>query len=163
MKHTLGTAAKATGVSRSTVLRAIKSGKISANKDVNGNYSIEPSELHRVFQPVPDEPSHKTALTLHATDEKNAVTAALLEKIELLEKEREREREQLQGTVADLRNRLDQADKERRETLERLNASQEKLTALLTYQPEQKATAAEEPPKKSSLYDRLFNRGKIKT
>lgn len=161
MKHTLGTAAKATGVSRSTVLRAIKSGKISANKDANGNYSIDPSELHRVFHPATDEPIHKTGLTLHATEENNAATVVLLEKIEFLEKEREREREQLEGTVADLRNRLDQADKERRETLERLNASQEKLTALLTYQAEPKAGTVEATAKKSGLYDKLFGRGKL--
>ncbi len=164
MKHTLGTAAKATGVSRSTVLRAIKSGKISANKDDNGNYSIDPSELHRVFNPVLDEPVHKTALTLSATAEKTIATAVLLEKIEFLEKERERERKQLEGTVTDLRNRLDQADKERRETLERLNASQEKLTALLTYQPKPEPKAEEIPKvtaKKSGLYQKLFGRRKI--
>lgn len=129
MKHTLGTAAKATGVSRSTVLRAIKTGKISAEKDANGNYAISPSELHRVFSPVSDEPIHKNALLLHATEEKNSLTVVLLEKLESLEKERERERGQLQETITDLRSRLNQSEIERRET-------QGKLTALLTHHPE---------------------------
>jgi hypothetical protein len=36
--HTLGTAANATGLNRSTVLRAIKSGKISAAKNEHGEW-----------------------------------------------------------------------------------------------------------------------------
>jgi hypothetical protein len=47
--YTLGTAAKAAGVSKSTVHRAIRTGKISArSKDGNG-YEIDPAEFHRVF------------------------------------------------------------------------------------------------------------------
>jgi hypothetical protein len=52
MHYTLGTAAKATGKSKPTIQRAIKSGKISAEKDANGDWKIEPVELHRIFQPV---------------------------------------------------------------------------------------------------------------
>ena len=40
--HTLATAAKATGLNRSTVPRAIKSGKVSAAKDVHGEWQIDP-------------------------------------------------------------------------------------------------------------------------
>jgi len=47
--YTLGTAARAAGVSKSTVHRAIRTGKISArSKDGNG-YEIDPAEFHRVF------------------------------------------------------------------------------------------------------------------
>lgn len=49
MAYTLGTAAKATGKSKATISKAIKSGKISADKDENGAFRIEPSELHRVY------------------------------------------------------------------------------------------------------------------
>jgi hypothetical protein len=49
MSYTLGQAAKATGKSKMTISRAIKEGKISANKNDNGDYEIDPSELHRVF------------------------------------------------------------------------------------------------------------------
>jgi len=52
MKHTLGTAAKACGKAKSTILKAIRSGKISASKNENGEWQIDPSELHRVFDPV---------------------------------------------------------------------------------------------------------------
>ena len=39
--HTLATAAKATGLNRSTVLRAIKSGKVSAAKNEHGEWQID--------------------------------------------------------------------------------------------------------------------------
>jgi excisionase family DNA binding protein len=50
--HTLGAAAKATGVAKSTIYRAIKAGRISASRSETGDWSIDPAELHRVFPPV---------------------------------------------------------------------------------------------------------------
>lgn len=52
MIYTLGEAAKATGKSKTTVQRAIAKGSISASKGKNGRYSIDASELHRVFPRV---------------------------------------------------------------------------------------------------------------
>ncbi|MEP2683939.1 MULTISPECIES: hypothetical protein [Roseobacteraceae] len=52
MSYTLGMAAKATGKSKTTIQRAISRGTISARKEKNGRYSIDPSELHRVFPMV---------------------------------------------------------------------------------------------------------------
>lgn len=49
MVYTLGEAAKATGKSKATLSKAIKSGRISAQKDENGTFRIDPSELHRVY------------------------------------------------------------------------------------------------------------------
>ena len=49
MGYTLGTAAKGTGKSRTSILRAIERGNISAEKNVHGEWDIEPSELHRVY------------------------------------------------------------------------------------------------------------------
>lgn len=51
MSYTLGTAAKATGLSKSTIHRAIKAGKITATKTAGGDWSIDAAELHRVFPP----------------------------------------------------------------------------------------------------------------
>lgn len=54
--YTLGTAAKACGVSKSTIHRAIRSGRISARaKDDGQGYEIDPAELHRVFPPISEE------------------------------------------------------------------------------------------------------------
>jgi len=52
MSCSLVEAAIACGINRSTVLRAIKASKISASKDEQGEWRIEPAELHRVYPPV---------------------------------------------------------------------------------------------------------------
>jgi excisionase family DNA binding protein len=44
-------AADACCVSKSTILRAIKSGRISAPRTDDGGYAIDPAELHRVYPP----------------------------------------------------------------------------------------------------------------
>jgi hypothetical protein len=51
MTYTLGEAAKATGNSKTTIHRAIKSGRVSATRKDDGSYEIDPAELHRVFPP----------------------------------------------------------------------------------------------------------------
>ena len=57
MKYTAGQAAKAVGVATATITRALKSGKISGQKNDNGAWVIDPAELHRVFLPIaPQEP-----------------------------------------------------------------------------------------------------------
>jgi hypothetical protein len=55
MKHTAGTAAKAVGKTKSTITKAIASGKLSALKNVSGAWEIDVSELHRVYPPAPQE------------------------------------------------------------------------------------------------------------
>jgi hypothetical protein len=52
MYESLAQAAKAAGISKSTVLRAIKSHRISAAKTETGDWIIDPAELHRVFPPA---------------------------------------------------------------------------------------------------------------
>ncbi len=55
MALTLNQAAKACGRSKSTLLDAIRSGRMSAPKDDRGRYAIDPAELHRAFPfQVPD-------------------------------------------------------------------------------------------------------------
>ena len=47
---TLGTASQATGTAKSTILRAVRAGRLSATRDAaTGQWSIDPSELARVF------------------------------------------------------------------------------------------------------------------
>jgi hypothetical protein len=52
MSYTLATAAKATGLNKSTILRAIKSGHVTGKKDEFGEWRVERADLHRVFPPV---------------------------------------------------------------------------------------------------------------
>lgn len=49
MIFTLRTAALHTGTSKSTILRAIKSGRLSANRLEDGTYEIDAAELERVY------------------------------------------------------------------------------------------------------------------
>ena len=49
---TLGEAEKEVGVTKSTISRAIKDGRMSANRNENGHYQIDPAELFRVYPPT---------------------------------------------------------------------------------------------------------------
>lgn len=99
MRYTLGTAAKATGKSKTTIQRAISKGIISAEKNRTGSYSIDPSELHRVFALLQTETVSKQD---HVDDVRpSSETAELLAKIEKLEALLERERLALDDMRAD--------------------------------------------------------------
>src|SRR5258708_30548535 len=50
MPYDLAEAAAATGLNTASILRAIKSGKISGTKDALGQWWVEPAELHRVAE-----------------------------------------------------------------------------------------------------------------
>ena len=63
MKLSASEAAKRTGKSVPTITRAIKSGKISAERADSGSYLIDPAELFRVF-PALTRPNGETPTTL---------------------------------------------------------------------------------------------------
>src|SRR5215470_4086991 len=67
----LSGAATAAGIAKSTIWRAIKSGRVSATKTETGSYQIDAAELFRVFPAA-----NKTASTKQdATPERNASAA----------------------------------------------------------------------------------------
>lgn len=111
MSFSISRAAKETGLSKSTISRAVKSGRISAQKQDDGSFLIDPAELFRVYprtvaQPQPDA-RHDA---LRNPDEQPTATASndleiLKVKLEMTEAMLAREQE----TVADLRKRLDAA------------------------------------------------------
>ena len=92
MSYTLGMAAKATGKSKTTIQRAIAKGTISAQKEKNGRYSIDPSELHRVF---PMLPTDTVAQPSQVNTSRPSNETPLQVKVEALEAMLEREREAL--------------------------------------------------------------------
>lgn len=100
-------AAKATGRSKSTIHRAIKSGRLSAARQDDGSYAIQPAELFRAFPTEPQEPPEMgqsgTGDEPKNTDDGAAVLAV---KVAMLSEQLERERD----TVEDLRRRLDRAE-----------------------------------------------------
>lgn len=143
MKYTLGTASKATGKSKSTISRDIKSGKISAIHGDNGAYEIDPAELHRVYPAISRNSTWNTSREQYGTGETgNEIKAmeaevnGLHEQIVLLKSERD-----------DLRRRLDQEAEERR-----------RLTMLLTHQQPQESYQPEQQPVKSLLFEKLFGK-----
>lgn len=133
MKYTLNKAAKLSGRAKSTISKAIKDGRLSAEKTPSSGYQIDASELLRVFpfstgdqSPVPASNTHET----HATTLKDADLLSL--KVTMLEQQLEREQE----TVSDLRKRLDR--------------SEDRLTALTVQQDSPAAT--------KSWFNRLLGR-----
>ena len=141
---TLNQAAKACNKSKSTILEAIRSGRLSASKDDKNQWHIEPSELFRVYHQtehlpgrLPPEQNENQPVDHPPT---NHPTTLLLEQIE---RERDRERKQMQETIDDLRRRLDDESAERR-----------KLMMLLTHQPE----TPKPEPVKSRLFEKLFGK-----
>ena len=107
MAYTLGQAALAVGKSKATISKAIKSGKISADKQPNGSYKIEPSELHRVYPPTPStvedkpfETPSSTRVTLRETIELEVKLKAAEHRIRELEEDREQWRQQATRLVA---------------------------------------------------------------
>jgi hypothetical protein len=125
---TLGQAAKATGKQKSTLLDAIRAGRLSANKDDKNQWQIEPCELFRVY-PAQQATEHQTTPT------QRQETAELLTPI------LERERLLLIAQIEDLK-----ADRDH---------WRNQATMLLTHQPEQKPEP-EQP--KSQLWQKLFGR-----
>lgn len=68
MPYSLMTAAQAAGVNRSTILRSIKAGRISATKDeLTGAWVIEPVEVHRLYPPVAVRDANEDAAPKDAT------------------------------------------------------------------------------------------------
>jgi hypothetical protein len=94
------------GLSKGAILKAIKSGKVSATKDINGIWRLEPVEVLRVWKPASDS-TQPPAQTIPQPS------------IDGLQ----RENELLRETVADLRTRLDAESEERRRLSLILNES----------------------------------------
>lgn len=75
MALTLNQAAKACGRSKSTLLNAISSGRMSAPKDERGRYAIDPAELHRAFPfQVPDRSADRFPEPQPTTSENHPTT-----------------------------------------------------------------------------------------
>ena len=117
---TLGQAAKETGLSKPSISKAIKTGRLSAVKTENGEYQIDPVELFRVY-PVTSKPKADT-LQEETLSLPNGLQAALDAMRELLG--------QVEGERDDLRRRLDEEAADRRASAEEVR----RLTLLITHQ-----------------------------
>jgi hypothetical protein len=98
--YSLKQAADAVSRGKPAILKAIKSGRISAHKDANGQWQIDPAELHRVYPMVTGNGSGTS------TGEREEIPRSLSNldrEIELL-RERLGEKDEL---IADLRTERD--------------------------------------------------------
>src|SRR3954447_5278644 len=126
---TLAQAAEATGRNRSTILRSIRRGTLSATRDQRTQaWMVDPAELFRVFPPVPalgNTEAAQGSAQVHRADESaetrvlmarlGAAAARIADKNATIAEQR--------TALDDLRRRLDSADEERRR-LTRLLADQ---------------------------------------
>lgn len=103
MVYTLGEAAKATGKSKATISKAIKSGRISASKDDTGAFRIDPSELHRVYPPTPSGEQEETRKAATVNTQETGDFKALQARLEAAH-ERLADKE---AVIADLREDRD--------------------------------------------------------
>jgi len=102
--YNLMSAAAAAGVNRSTVLRAIKAGRISAQRDATGGWEIDPAEFHRVFPALPLLAPASPQQDQQQTD---AQVALLRNLVEQLRKDMEAREEDHRRREQDLRQDCD--------------------------------------------------------
>ena len=124
MPYTLGEAAKRPGLSKPTVQRAIKNGKLSALRNDDGSYSIDPADLERVYGTLLLASDMKRDMK---QDDTPVLSEALQVEVAAL-RERLADKD---NVIDDLRRRLDAEGEERR-----------KLTAILTDQRTKETVAA---------------------
>jgi hypothetical protein len=131
----LNQAARESKKSKATLLDAIRSGRMSAAKDDQGRYQIDPAELFRVYPATGPKPATETDTDRAAgtadpsTDQEK--TALLERLISLLTDERD-----------DLRTRLDKSEAARQEAAAEIR----RLTLMVTYQPERQENQPQPDP-----------------
>lgn len=159
MHFTLSRAAKEAGVSKSTLSKALSTGRLSGDRLGDGSFHIDAAELFRVFPKRTVEANGEpVAVTvrepLEPAGERSSSEVDVLQlKVRMLEDQlarerelRDQERETTQETVLDLRKRLDR--------------SEERVLTLTATQDEQGPIPPLTAPKpRGSFLGRLLGRG----
>ena len=141
---TLGQAAKETGKSKATLSRDIKKGKLSATKNEDGSYRINPAELFRVYKKI-----NNSGTVANGTPE----TGETYNKIERLQTELNFKDEK----ITSLENQLQEVKADRA----KWQKQAESVTALLTHQkekPQQEVSKKAQQPQQMSFWNRLLGK-----
>lgn len=148
-KVTLTEAAKLAGISRTTLYKDIKKGKVSKGEDKDGNPCIDTAELLRVYGELTEGQKEKTVNdnTVKVDNDNVHEISTLQLKLEHME--------ELKLRAEQERDEAKEREAERKDEIDRLTGLLEKQTLMLT---EFKATdekKASEIPKKKGLWSRL--------
>ena len=125
---TLGQAAIETGMAKSAISRAIKSGRLSARKIENGSFEIDPAELFRVYPPDSSRNSAK-----QRKEERNATPNEI--------NGLHREVVVLRELIEEIKGERDNL-REERERLLKVIEEQAGTVKQLTHQPEPKISTS---------------------
>lgn len=124
VKLSLNKAAKEAGVAKSTLLDALSTGRMSAEKNEKGHWEIDPSELFRVFSKTSSAEHGKPIQTPLENHQKTTQNSALQievkmlrEQIERMDAERERERSQLTDQIEALKEQAERQSVDHRQAL----------------------------------------------
>ena len=118
---TLGEAAKEVGKSKTTLTRAINSGRMSANRQDDGSYQIDPAELLRVY---PDAAPRDPIETPSRSVDSETVT-------------------RLQSEINELKQRLETSEDDRRQAEDDRRREIERVTLLLTHEQDSRSKEGE--------------------
>jgi len=111
-KYTITAAHRITGKSRTTLQRHLKSGKLSCTEDHDGNRLIDASELIRVYGDACDFPHEEQATANPEKREQGSSDSlhhrleSVQQRMDTLDEERRRERQQLQSQIDHLQEAL---------------------------------------------------------
>jgi molecular chaperone GrpE (heat shock protein) len=126
-------AAKEAGIAKKTLLEAISSGRLTAEKNDKGHWEIDPAELFRAYpktslsepkkpQPTPQENRRKTSEASVLEVE----VKMLREQIERMDAERDRERSQLSEQIEALKDQAERQSADHRQALAALTDQRER-------------------------------------
>lgn len=131
-------AADQVGMTKQGIIKAIKNGKISANKGEGGEWEIDPAELFRVYKPVNQNHQQVDGSSPNTVNPTNEVDSGIQYKINALQGELEQARELIRRADQRADEWADRAQ-ELAAQLEKEGADRRQLTALLTIHKESDA------------------------
>jgi excisionase family DNA binding protein len=142
---TVSDAALQVGVTRQTIFKAIKSGKLSATQNNRGHMQINVVELLRVYGEL-QSPDQVAQNKVNRVQQSPVLPASAglqleLERMKLLIERKDFELEQMRERVSELKTREQQANEERLRMFGLLEQQTRLLTAPATATPATKAKA----------------------
>lgn len=152
MTFTLSQAAKEAGKSKSIISAAIKGGRLSASRQEDGSFQIEPAELFRVFPArtaeQPEPASRTRAGTVPEHPAKPDETAVLRERVSHLEAALQRERDERAAERAKAENDLADARRSRDAAVDAMTVAQAMAREAVAAFPKQISGPVTSPPRR---------------